>query len=58
MFERLDRVVANLHWLNLNKYSRVENLSITGSDHGPSPLDIESGAWPVIVLKVEAKWLL
>lgn len=34
VFERLDIVVANPHWLILYKDARVGNLSIVGSDHG------------------------
>ncbi|XP_024195601.1 uncharacterized protein LOC112198706 [Rosa chinensis] len=57
IFELLDRVVANPHWLNLFPFATLENLLISGSDHGPIVLTI----LPVRViktysLKFEAIW--
>lgn len=42
IFGRLDRVVTNEQWLNLRKDTRVENLLIVGSDHGPNLIVINS----------------
>lgn len=60
IFERLDRVVANLSWLNLFKDAYVENLHIIRSDRWPILLSIdsslESKRFPTF--RFEAKWLL
>ncbi|XP_062021440.1 uncharacterized protein LOC133738015 [Rosa rugosa] len=50
IFERLDRVVANPHWLNLFPFATLENLPISGSDHGPIVLT----TLPVRVIKTNS----
>lgn len=41
VFEKLDRVVADPHWLTLYRSARVENLPIEGSSYGPILLTMD-----------------
>ncbi|XWS18039.1 hypothetical protein CRYUN_Cryun32bG0008000 [Craigia yunnanensis] len=57
--ERLDRVLANLEWLELFHKIQVFNLPAVGSDHSPIVVDTDfNDGKAVRRFKFEAKWLL
>ena len=45
IFEKLDMVLINEQWSSFINDSKVENLLIIGSDHGPIVLHLEKRIW-------------
>ena len=45
VIKKLDRVLINEQWSSFIKDSRVENLPIIGSDHGPIVLHLKKRIW-------------
>ena len=50
IFEKLDKVLINDHWIIHFRDARVENLPIIGSDHGPIVLHLDK-----IIVEMKAK---
>lgn len=59
MFLRLDRAMANRHWIKIYPSSVVNHLPIIGSDHDSIILNTKSKKFHKLNrFRFEAKWLL